>query len=150
MGRGFAGATEPAAGRPVTILAPRGGTEERRLAKLRYAAAAFAFLHQQLLVAPAVRVEDRGARRRLEREGCPPERQVVRVVRLRRPVRSASPGAEPSDVAWSCRWIVRGHWRRQWWPSLGRHQPRWIAPHVKGPEDKPLSPPRATVFAVVR
>ena len=35
-------------------------------------------------------------------------------------------------------WVVRGHWRRQWYPSRGEHRPLWIAPHLAGPEDAPL------------
>lgn len=39
---------------------------------------------------------------------------------------------------WSHRWLVRGHWRNQWYPSENRHKPVYIMPFVKGPEDKPL------------
>lgn len=47
-------------------------------------------------------------------------------------------GAErPSN--WSHRWIVGGHWRNQAHGPGGRlRRPTWIAPHVKGPDDKPL------------
>ena len=57
-------------------------------------------------------------------------------------------GAE--QVEWSCRWIVRGHWRQQWYPAQQRYVRIWIMLHVKGPEDKPIKVPRATVFAVTR
>jgi len=36
------------------------------------------------------------------------------------------------------RFIVRGHWRNQWYPSLADHRQIWISPYVKGPEDAPL------------
>jgi hypothetical protein len=36
------------------------------------------------------------------------------------------------------RWIVRCHWRRQWYPSINAHQNILILPYTKGPEDKPL------------
>jgi hypothetical protein len=36
------------------------------------------------------------------------------------------------------RWLVRGHWRRQWYPSLGVHRLVWIAEHPSGPADRPL------------
>ena len=52
---------------------------------------------------------------------------------------------------WSCRWLVRGHWRQQ--PCGAGHaerRPTWILPHLKGPERKPLKAPGAMVFAVVR
>lgn len=29
-------------------------------------------------------------------------------------------------------WIVRGHWRNQWYSSLDCHKPKWIDPHWKG------------------
>lgn len=36
------------------------------------------------------------------------------------------------------RWIVRGHHRAQWYPSLQGHKLIWIAPYVKGPEGAPM------------
>lgn len=36
------------------------------------------------------------------------------------------------------RWVVRGHWRRQWYPSQERHIPIWINDHIAGPDDKPV------------
>lgn len=78
---------------------------------------------------------DRASRRRFtKRNEEPPE---VRVITLRR----ASPESEKdNDREWDYhhRWIVRGHWRRQWYPSQQAHRPVWIAPHIKGPEDAPL------------
>lgn len=35
-------------------------------------------------------------------------------------------------------WMVRGFWRNTWFPSLQAHRVQWIAPHVRGPKDKPL------------
>lgn len=115
---------------------------------LRLFAASMAFLQQPFL-SSAARLAARPTRRRLARERWPHE-PLVRVVELRRraqPFRSPDT-AEPVD--WSCQWVVRGHWRQQWCPKAQAHQPRWILPYVKGPESKPLKPPRATVFAVVR
>jgi hypothetical protein len=43
-----------------------------------------------------------------------------------------------SQIEWQHRWLVRGHWRKQWLPSVHGHRQQWIAPYVKGPEDKPL------------
>lgn len=40
--------------------------------------------------------------------------------------------------AYSVRWVVRGHWRRQWYPSQNRHIPIWIMDYIAGPEDAPL------------
>lgn len=123
---------------------------ERRLVEVRHIATAFAFLHQRILVAPHQGI-DRAARKRVARAQPELSDPTVRVVRLRRPERAARPDDAPGDpVEWSCRWIVRGHWRDQWFPKLQKNQPIWITPYVKGPDDKPLKTPRATVFAVVR
>lgn len=70
------------------------------------------------------------------------------VVRLRRP-RSA-PSDEERDVNWAHRWIVSGHWRNQWFPSLKTHRQVWIGSYVKGPEDKPLLLRRGRAFELVR
>lgn len=78
---------------------------------------------------------DRTTRRRLQREGIEPK--SVRVIALKRP---SSQKAEPSGSGreYHHQWIVRGHWRQQWYPARGVHRPVWIAPHVKGPDDAPL------------
>lgn len=80
-------------------------------------------------------VYDRPARRRFQREGRQPP--LVRVITLRRPAGEKSTGE--SDREWKHRWMVRGHWRLQpWGPKREQVRPVWIAPHIKGPEDKPL------------
>ncbi len=116
----------------------------------RYLHTLFAFMQQSILVAPAERA-DRPTRRRLEQAGWTRE-PLIRVVQLRRRETASTAsdhGDEPAD--WTCRWIVRGHWRQQaCGPGQRDRRPKYILPHVKGPEDKPLKPPRATVFAVVR
>jgi hypothetical protein len=75
----------------------------------------------------------RAEKRRLER-ALP----SFRVLRLSGGALAAPDGA-PSSVAWSKRWIVRGHWRSQ--PCGPRNELRrlqWIDSFVKGPADKPL------------
>lgn len=47
-------------------------------------------------------------------------------------------GRGESHREYSHRWVVRGHWRRQWYPSEGRHKPKWIMEYIAGPEDAPL------------
>ncbi|MCA1194491.1 hypothetical protein [Saccharopolyspora sp. 6V] len=77
----------------------------------------------------------RQQRRRAEREGY--NAAPVRVVHLRH--RENSPtAAEPGERAYHVRWVVRGHWRNQWYPSRGEHRPVWINPHIKGPAGSPL------------
>jgi len=51
---------------------------------------------------------------------------------------------------WSCRWLVGAHWRNQFLPSRGDHEPRYIAPYVKGPADKPLRVRGRSVSAASR
>ncbi|MBM4574954.1 hypothetical protein GS896_25650 [Rhodococcus hoagii] len=59
------------------------------------------------------------------------------VVTLRR-ARDGRPTGDAAAVQYSHRWVVRGHWRRQWYDSLGTHKPIWINEHIKGPDDAPL------------
>jgi hypothetical protein len=115
---------------------------------VRLFAACLAFLEQRILIAPHQRAE-RHARKRLERQGLVYE-PLIRVVELRRKQARTEYHGDAEPVEWSHQWIVSGHWRQQWYPSLNANQPVWIMPYVKGPEDKPLKPPRAKVFAVVR
>lgn len=73
------------------------------------------------------------------------------VVTLRH--QSAEAGAAPSQdnaIDWACRWVVRGHWRRQWFPKRDTHAPVWIHPYVKGPEDRPFKPEKPVVYSVSR
>jgi hypothetical protein len=69
------------------------------------------------------------------------------VIRLRRP--KAKPEGERT-VDWSHRWLVRGFWRNQWFPSLGIHRQLWISDYIKGPEDKPLRIKPTRAFELVR
>jgi len=44
-------------------------------------------------------------------------------------------------------WVVRGHWRDQWYPSQKEHKRIWIDPHVAGNADAPLSA-RSKVYVI--
>lgn len=76
---------------------------------------------------------DRATLRRMSRQNIKPHE--VRVITLRR---QASGGDGQSDREYHHQWLVRGHWRQQWYPSRDVHRPIWIAPHIKGPEGAPL------------
>lgn len=90
-------------------------------------------LDQRIVVESTAPWPTRQYRRQAERRNLPP----VRVLDLRSPQRATV--ANPSGgVEWSHRWVVRGHWRRQWYPSVQRHRLIWVDPYVKGPEDAPL------------
>lgn len=116
--------------------------------RLAIAADAWLFLRERVLV-HSNRQPGRAGRRRLERAN-PELPTEVKVVELRRREYVRRGESEPVDVEWTCRWIVQGHWRSQYYPSTGEHRPRWIRPYVKGPDDMPLRVPRAVVNTVVR
>ncbi len=65
---------------------------------------------------------------------------LVQVIQYRRTENMNEYSGE-SNVEWSHRWIVRGHWRWQPFKNEAGKDDRkriWIAPFMKGPEDKPL------------
>lgn len=74
----------------------------------------------------------------------------VQVITLRRVVREGRSSTEAHPREWSCQWPVRGHWRKQWYPSFAEHRVRWIMPYIKGNPDAPLKAPAERVLAVVR
>jgi len=83
----------------------------------------------------------RAAKRRTERSTyAAPEPGTITIIKLRREYQQQHEEHVPGTVDWSHRWMVSGHWRNQWYPSLGRHQAKYIPPYVKGPEDKPFVP----------
>jgi hypothetical protein len=93
-----------------------------------------------LLMTQAIGTDERvkAGRPTSGRSGRTTKRPEVRVISLRRPASADSAGSGEGRE-WHHRWIVRGHWRMQpWGPKRERVRPVWIAPHVKGPEDKPL------------
>jgi hypothetical protein len=90
----------------------------------------------------------RQQRRALEREGRPP--QDVQVIVLRRELAPREEQERDGGVDWSCHWLVKGHWRQQWHPSLGEHRPIYIDAHLKGDFSKPFRPPRQKLYVVAR
>lgn len=83
-------------------------------------------------------------RRRWEKAGL--DERKITVIRLRRPKTEPEPDAEPRSVDWQSRWVVRGFWRNQWFPSLSIHRQVWINPYIKGPADRPLVIRKMRVF----
>lgn len=130
------------------IAAARPTAIEMDAQLVRFLVATLLWLGQDLLVSPAERAP-RGLRRRLEKrdDAIPPEIKVIQL----RPRRMVGVGGESADpVEWSCQWVVRGHWRQQYYAATKSHRPKWILPYVKGPEDKPLRSPKGEVFVVNR
>ena len=113
----------------------------------RFTATFFSFLRQKIVSLQDQRAA-RPARKRFWRI-TQTEAPLVRVIQLRRrEVRGKENGhGEPRD--WSHRWIVSGHWRKQWYSSRHRHEPLFIDSYVKGPDDKPLKARRVNLYAVV-
>lgn len=95
---------------------------------------ALCFLLRQRVVETETVMPDRAARRRAQRDGKEPP--PVRVISIRGA--AVSGGTGDGQREWKHRWIVRGHWRRQWYRSIQAHRPVWIHPFVKGPDDAPL------------
>lgn len=88
----------------------------------------------------------RAARRRAERYGHVPRVSVL-TLRRRRTKHSQETGDEEAN--YSHRFLVRGHWRNQWYPSRKGNEQIWISSYVKGPEDKPFVA-KKRAFNVVR
>lgn len=99
-----------------------------------------AFLSSPLIDTGGTRLS-RADRRRLARSGRPLQEQEepIHVVKLRRPEHhDAGDHDGQGDVTWRHQWWVTGHYRAQWYPSLDAHKVIWIAPHLKGPDGKPI------------
>ena len=113
----------------------------------RYAAAIFALLEQRILVATPASI-DRAALRRLKRAKArqPP---AILIVRLRREVREGN-DASGQPREWPRPWIVRSHWRQQYYPSDGSHRPILILPYIKAKDAPGPLVSAERVFAVVR
>jgi hypothetical protein len=97
-------------------------------------------LSRQRLATISVRRAPRQERRAMERAGSPVHPEIL-IVQLRHIGHDALVGGEHA-VEWTRRWMVGGHWRNQWLPSVKAHRLQWIAPYIKGPEGKPLILPR--------
>lgn len=104
----------------------------------RAVATLWVLLRQRVAVLSSAGPASRGAGRRLSRSLPERDPNSINVVTLRRPKVQENGDGPGRHVEWSHRWLVDGHWRQQWYPSIEDHRPVWIAPHVKGPDSKPL------------
>lgn len=104
--------------------------------------ACFTLMMQPGLATETTEKTPRQQRRRDERDGVAP--RDVRIIHLRRaapPAETTQPGptGERATREFHVQWLVRGHWRQQaHGPGRSLRKPKWIAPHVKGPDDKPF------------
>ena len=108
---------------------------------------AFLRIAQQTITRSDVRRAPRGQRKRAKREEFEDD-PFVTIITLRRHESTGEGSGEPAN--YSHRFIVRGHWRNQWYPSLGEHRQKWIGGYVKGPEDAELIVKPTRAFEVVR
>lgn len=114
----------------------------------RFVLAGLAWLNQRVLVAEAAHVERHRRKDFNRRTGQALE--AIKVVQLRKNEYPPREHGE-SEVEWSCRWAVIGHWRNQaCGPKHGDHQLRYIMPFVKGPSDKPFREAPRKVYEVSR
>ncbi len=98
---------------------------------------AYWLLMNQTLVNVSEEQGDKRVARTMKQMKLP---NLVNVIQYRRTENDREYLGE-SNVQWSHRWIVRGHWRWQPFKNEKGQDDRkriWIAPFMKGPEDKPL------------
>jgi len=98
---------------------------------------AYWLMMNQTLIKLSKEEADKKLARTMKRFNMPTE---VTIVQYRR-VETDKEYSGESSVQWSHRWIVRGHWRWQPYKTIdGKDDVKriWIAPFMKGPEDKPL------------
>lgn len=111
----------------------------------RWLQAFFRMSMQQIVTAQRM-LPPRPFAKRAKRAGRDPG---VLVMQLRRRTPKYVNG-EGEGRDWQFQWVTRGHWRNQWYPSLGAHRQIWIAPYVKGPEGKPLKQPDLRAWTFTR
>lgn len=103
---------------------------------IRIIAAIGLFMQQRVVVSHIAHASRNVYKQTLIRTGKePPE---LRIVKLRANESRIYERSESEGREWSMRWVVRGHWRSQWFPTKKAHSQVWIAPYIKGPEGKPV------------
>lgn len=119
----------------------------------RFFVAAAAWLRQKIVIESHGGQGIRQAARQLQREHKLPETPRVRIIELRRSQYVKREDATVTDGAGrklTCRFVVKGFWRQQWYPSRKEHAAKYIESHIRGPEGAQLKTPASTVFVVRR
>lgn len=139
----IAGAVCPVTAEPVPIAGksvPYGGTGDGIAAApaLRAVAAAW-LLMQQPKIADRRPVRAEAADRRIAAKYgyADPEVTLIDLRRLKVPQDPDDEADTPGRI-YRHRWIVSGHWRNAWRPSVGEHRQTWIEAYVKGPDGAPI------------
>jgi hypothetical protein len=73
--------------------------------------------------------------------------QLIDIHRAHASAGESTGNADGTQVEYSHRWWVIGHWRQQaCGPGRTQRRPVWISPHIKGPEGAPLVEERVYVW----
>jgi len=94
---------------------------------------------------PLPRQQGRQLARQFKLEAPP----TVEVVYLRRTELRSDPSGPGRTVDHKFCWFVEAFPRRQWFPSLGKHQLIMVNEHIRGPRDRPLKHAKR-IYAVNR
>lgn len=100
------------------------------------------FAWQEIITPTPTNDIPRPDRRAVERMFGTKKENLLSVLRLRRARNKSEAETEGYTLQW--RVVVRGHWRRQYYPSMGpvdapdSHRLIWINPHIKGPDNAPV------------
>jgi hypothetical protein len=76
------------------------------------------------------------------------EYPAIEIVNLRLPEKKEHPESEGRAI--SIQFYVKGHLRKQWYPSEKTHKLIWIDEHIRGPKDAPLKPKPTKIYKVTR
>jgi len=90
----------------------------------------------------------RATRRRAEKWNKVDGARYISLITLRK--KKSKNNEDPKDVPWTHRWVVGGHWRKQWYPKEQTHRYIYIYDYVKGPEHLPLVVRERRVFNFAR
>ena len=104
---------------------------------------------QQKITASGKSRLPRAFRRRAERAGFDPFTVVVTLRRYEKSGRTGE-GYDGDENFYSHRFIVRGFWRAQWYPSAQEHRQLYIHDFIKGPADAELIVKPSRAIEVVR
>jgi hypothetical protein len=96
---------------------------------------AYFLMMSQTIVSTEKKIPQRGIRKSMEKAKLPSEYVVVQLRKTE--YKSGEKSDDGRFIDWSHRWVVGGHWRWQPYKETGKKR-IWIAPYVKGPDDKPL------------
>lgn len=119
----------------------------------RFFVAAAAWLRQKIVIESHGGQGIRQAARQIQRQHKLAETPRVRIVELRRSQYVKREDATVTDGTGrrlTCRFVVKGFWRNQWYATRGEHAPKYIESFLKGPADAPLKAAAPTVFVVRR